>query len=88
MSLRKVPDEPTRELMEHFYSRLLAGEGRAVVLREAQLAVKAKYPDPFYWGAFICQGDPSPLGTVRPGIGGTGVATDRPTGSGVSTDRG
>ena len=23
--------------------------------------MKAKYPDPYYWGAFICQGDPSAL---------------------------
>jgi CHAT domain-containing protein len=61
MSLWKVPDEPTRELMEDFYGRLLAGEGRAEALRQAQLAMKAKYPDPFYWGAFICQGDPAPL---------------------------
>jgi tetratricopeptide (TPR) repeat protein len=75
MSLWKVPDEPTRELMEDFYRRLLAGQGRAEALRQAQLAMKAKYPAPFYWGAFICQGDPSPLGTVRPGIAGTGVGT-------------
>jgi CHAT domain-containing protein len=63
MSLWRVPDEPTRELMEAFYTRLLAGQGRAEALREAQLAMKAKYPDPFYWGAFICQGDPGPLST-------------------------
>ncbi len=67
MSLWKVPDVPTRELMEAFYGRLLAGEGRAEALRQAQLALKAKYPDPFYWGAFICQGDPGPLGSpVQP----------------------
>jgi CHAT domain-containing protein/tetratricopeptide (TPR) repeat protein len=76
MSLWKVPDEPTRELMEDFYRRLLAGQGRAEALREAQLALKMKYPEPFYWGAFICQGDPSPLSMVRPGIAGTGVAAD------------
>jgi CHAT domain-containing protein len=64
MSLWKVPDEPTRELMEDFYGRLLAGEGRAEALRQAQLTLKAKYSDPYYWGAFICQGDPSPLSPV------------------------
>jgi CHAT domain-containing protein len=61
MSLWKVPDEQTRELMEDFYRRILAGQGRADALREAQLALKEKYPDPYYWGAFICQGDPGPL---------------------------
>jgi CHAT domain-containing protein len=61
MSLWKVPDEQTQQLMVNFYERLLAGEGRAEALRQAQLAMKAKYPEPFYWGAFICQGDPSPL---------------------------
>jgi predicted nucleic acid-binding protein len=48
-------------IMEDFYRRILAGQPRADALREAQLAMKAKYPDPFYWGAFICQGDPGPL---------------------------
>jgi tetratricopeptide (TPR) repeat protein len=62
MSLWKVPDDQTRELMEDYYRRLLAGEGRAEALRQAQLAMKAKYPEPHYWGAFICQGDPGPLG--------------------------
>ena len=65
MSLWKVPDEETQELMVDFYRRLLAGEGRAEALRQAQLAMKAKYPEPFYWGAFNCQGDPSPLGKVE-----------------------
>jgi CHAT domain-containing protein len=30
-------------------------------LREAQLAMKQRYPDPLYWGAFICQGNPDEL---------------------------
>ena len=61
MSLWKVPDQQTQELMEEFYRRILDGQPRADALREAQLAMKAKYPDPLYWGAFICQGDPVPL---------------------------
>jgi CHAT domain-containing protein/tetratricopeptide (TPR) repeat protein len=61
MSLWKVPDRQTQELMEDFYARVLAGEGRAEALREAQLAMKSKCPELLYWGAFICQGDPGPL---------------------------
>jgi CHAT domain-containing protein len=61
MSLWKVPDEPTRELMEEFYRRLLAGQGRGEALREAQLVIRSIYSSPYFWGAFICQGDPAPL---------------------------
>jgi CHAT domain-containing protein len=61
MSLWKVPDEQTRELMAGFYHRILSGHPRADALRETQLEMKKKYSDPFYWGAFICQGDPGPL---------------------------
>jgi hypothetical protein len=61
MSLWKVPDRQTQELMEDFYQRILADEARSEALRLAQLAMKAKYPEPLYWGAFICQGDPGPL---------------------------
>jgi CHAT domain-containing protein len=61
MSLWKVPDEQTTELMIDLYSRILKGEPRADALRNAQLTIKAEYPEPYYWGAFICQGDPGPL---------------------------
>jgi tetratricopeptide (TPR) repeat protein len=58
MSLWKVPDAHTGELIANFYRLLLAGEGRAEALRQAQLAMKEKHPDPYFWGAFICQGNP------------------------------
>jgi CHAT domain-containing protein/tetratricopeptide (TPR) repeat protein len=65
MSLWNVPDEQTQELMVDFYQRILGlkgrPEGRAEALRQAQQAVRARHPDPYYWGAFICQGDPGPL---------------------------
>ena len=35
--------------------------GRAEALRKAQIIMKRKYESPFYWGAFICQGEPGPL---------------------------
>jgi tetratricopeptide (TPR) repeat protein/CHAT domain-containing protein len=63
MSLWKVPDEQTQELMVDFYQRILRGEPRAEALRQAQQAVRIRHPDPYYWGAFICQGDPGPLRT-------------------------
>src|SRR5262249_40176996 len=56
MSLWKVPDQQTQELMEAFYQRLLAGADRVTALWEAQLTVRARHPEPLYWGAFILQG--------------------------------
>ncbi len=47
MSLWKVPDEQTKELMVDFYKLLLSGKPRAEALREAQLAMKKKYPNPY-----------------------------------------
>ena len=61
MSLWKVPDSQTQELMVHFYERLLQGVPRSDALRQAQLVLKEKYTHPFYWGAFICYGDPNVL---------------------------
>jgi CHAT domain-containing protein/tetratricopeptide (TPR) repeat protein len=68
VSLWKVPDEQTRELMVDFYRRVLSGQGVADALRQAQLAMKQKYPDPYFWGAFVCQGNPGPL-AAEPGSG-------------------
>ena len=59
MSLWKVPDTETQKLMANFYQRIKAGEERAEALYKAKLAMKEDYPDPFFWGAFICQGDPA-----------------------------
>jgi CHAT domain-containing protein len=65
-----VPDEETQELMIEFYQGLLKGRMRVEALREAQLMMKKKNPDPFYWGAFICQGDPGSLslGLIQHGL--------------------
>jgi CHAT domain-containing protein len=66
MSLWKVPDDATRELMEDFYHRVLTGQACADAMRDAQVAMKSKYPDPYFWGAFIFQGDPSLSIPYRP----------------------
>ena len=65
MSLWKVPDEQTSEMMIDFYRRLLDGASRTEALRQSQLSMRKRYPTPFYWGAFICQGEPGQLIGVR-----------------------
>lgn len=65
MTLWKVSDPVTVELIALYYDALAAGAGRASALRDAQLAIRKRHRYVVYWGAFVCQGDPSPL---PPGI--------------------
>jgi CHAT domain-containing protein len=58
MSLWKVPDEQTRDLMEGFYQRALQGTPVAEALRQAQAELRSRHPDPVAWAAFVCLGDP------------------------------
>jgi tetratricopeptide (TPR) repeat protein len=55
-SLWLVQDETTAELMENWYEQLSEGVGRATALRHAQLALKDKYPHPYYWAPFVLIG--------------------------------
>jgi CHAT domain-containing protein/tetratricopeptide (TPR) repeat protein len=59
VSLWKVADAETAELMEIFYERLLTGLPAELALREAKLALREKHGDPYYWAAFICLGGTS-----------------------------
>jgi CHAT domain-containing protein len=65
MSLWSVPDDATRELMVNFYQRILKGEPRADALHAAQNDLRQKYPEPYFWGAFVCLGNPGPLSPPR-----------------------
>jgi CHAT domain-containing protein len=57
MSLWRVPDRQTQELMVDFYQRILQSTPRAAALHQAQLELRSKYPQrPDLWGAFILQG--------------------------------
>lgn len=58
-TLWKVNDEATAQFMEYFYSRLHAGEIPSSALRGAQsdLAKDPQWRHPYYWAAFILQGD-------------------------------
>ncbi|HEX8826413.1 MAG TPA: CHAT domain-containing tetratricopeptide repeat protein, partial [Archangium sp.] len=61
MSLWKVNDETTRELMEAYYRNLLAGQGRATGLREAMRELRRTQPHPHYWAPFLAMGRETPL---------------------------
>ena len=75
MSLWKVNDEATQELMVSFYKHWLSppvpkggansippqvglgGNTKRAAFLKAQKELKAKYPDPYYWGAFVMVGE-------------------------------
>lgn len=63
MSLWKVDDEATRDMMIGYYRRLEAGGGRSESLREVRLQMMhAKATShPFYWASFIVSGNPTRL---------------------------
>ena len=52
MSLWKVPDTQTTQLMALFYTSILQGKDENAALRKAQLTLKEKY-SPYYWAGFI-----------------------------------
>ena len=56
MSLWKVSDEATQELMIGFYSQWLYTKDKSAAFHQAQLELKKKYESPFYWGAFVLIG--------------------------------
>jgi CHAT domain-containing protein len=57
-SLWSVDDDATRQLMVAFYTHLKEGLNKAESLRAAQMDVRQKYPNPFYWAGFVLTGDP------------------------------
>ena len=56
VSLWKLDDRATSELMAEFYKNLRS-MSRAEALQQAQLAMMNKYENPYYWGAFVLYGD-------------------------------
>lgn len=55
MSLWKVDDQATALLMGEFYRNWNEGENHSA-FRGAQMMLRQRYPDPYYWGAFIMVG--------------------------------
>ncbi len=57
MSLWKVDDTATQLLMTTFYRNWVTTKNKQKSFVAAQKALKAKYPAPYYWGAFVMQGE-------------------------------
>ena len=57
MSLWRVPDQQTQELMVSFYTLWLSGKTKQQAFKEAQNEIRKKYKTPFYWGAFVMVGE-------------------------------
>jgi CHAT domain-containing protein/Tfp pilus assembly protein PilF len=56
VSLWKVMDPATAELMVRFYRHLRAGMKKAEALRQARLEMLDQYAHPYYWAAFVLVG--------------------------------
>jgi CHAT domain-containing protein len=53
MSLWKVNDHITQMMMTSFYGHLLSGKTKRDSFRLAQQEIRAEYPNPYQWAAFI-----------------------------------
>ncbi|HCR53407.1 MAG TPA: hypothetical protein DIW27_03245 [Cytophagales bacterium] len=52
-SLWKVDDEATMQFMTLFYGQLMKSQSLSGSFHEAMTSLKEKYPEPYYWGAFV-----------------------------------
>jgi CHAT domain-containing protein len=56
MSLWKVDDAATQQLMTNFYTNWTKLGNKQKAFKQAQLQLMAKYKEPYYWGAFVMMG--------------------------------
>jgi CHAT domain-containing protein len=57
ISLWKVDDAVTQELMTGFFRHWLNGKSKQAAFVQTQKEIRAKYPEPYYWGAFVMVGE-------------------------------
>ncbi len=53
MSLWKVSDEATKQLMTSFYQEWMKGKPKEEAFFAAQKSLRTSFPEPYYWGAFV-----------------------------------
>jgi CHAT domain-containing protein len=56
MSLWKVDDAATQQLMTNFYTNWTKSGNKFKAFKLAQQQLMVKYKDPYYWGAFVMMG--------------------------------
>jgi CHAT domain-containing protein len=57
MSLWKVDDAATQQLMNNFYTNWTKSGDKQKAFKQAQLQLMTKYKEPYYWGAFVMMED-------------------------------
>ncbi|HEY0744133.1 MAG TPA: CHAT domain-containing tetratricopeptide repeat protein [Chryseosolibacter sp.] len=57
MSLWKVDDAATQQLMTNFYTNWIKLGNEQKAFKQAQLQLMTKYKEPYYWGAFVMLGN-------------------------------
>jgi CHAT domain-containing protein len=57
MSLWKVDDAATQQLMTNFYTNWIKSGNKHKAFKDAQLQLMTKFKEPYYWGAFVMMGE-------------------------------
>ncbi|MEO9870480.1 CHAT domain-containing protein [Ekhidna sp.] len=70
MSMWKLPDASTNQIMVEFYHNIRSGDTKDVALRKAQLKYLESmddplYQHPFFWGSFVALGDTDPIASAN-----------------------
>lgn len=56
MSLWKVDDAATQQLMTNFYTNWIKLGNKQKAFKQAQVQLMTKYKEPYFWGAFVMMG--------------------------------
>jgi CHAT domain-containing protein len=53
MSLWRVDDAATQQLMSRFYHYIAEGKEVPLAFKQAQMELRQKYSEPYFWAAFV-----------------------------------